>query len=405
MIEFVESKEIYASEETLRAKIELLQKTRMVDLAGDFYKQLNKESDIPDDMKNTRAEVIQSLQSLSKKAEKILEFLKDADNKQKLRATLENKKQMLQTISKENEIDEEQIEALFRYAKFQFDCGKYEISADLLDQFLLVSTDQAQTRSAMWGKLASNCLLQKWDQANEDLTKLKDMIEQTTFKTFLEQMRNRCWVCHWSLFVFFNQSEQGAVNLCDMFFQDKYMQAIQYEAPYLLRYLAAAVIMVKRRRASSVRDICRIMQVEQYRDPVLEFFDQLFVKFDFDGAQVALENCDSMLKNDFFLAKHINAFNENARMHIFETYCRVQKTIQIEELAKKLNLTLEDAERWIVNLIRTSKLRAKIDMEAGIVTMLTDTHSTHEQIFDKTKQMLAKTYQLAHTVLSHTPRD
>ena len=76
MIEFVESKEIYASEETLRAKIELLQKTRMVDLAGDFYKQLNKESDIPDDMKNTRAEVIQSLQSLSKKAEKILEFFK-----------------------------------------------------------------------------------------------------------------------------------------------------------------------------------------------------------------------------------------------------------------------------------------------------------------------------------------
>lgn len=38
-------------------------------------------------------------------------------------------------------------------------------------------------------------------------------------------------------------------------------------------------------------------------------------------------------------------------------------------LAEKLNLNYEEAERWIVNLIRNSKLDAKIDSETGAVTM------------------------------------
>ncbi|KAF3498674.1 hypothetical protein DY000_02052488 [Brassica cretica] len=38
-------------------------------------------------------------------------------------------------------------------------------------------------------------------------------------------------------------------------------------------------------------------------------------------------------------------------------------------LAEKLNLNYEEAERWIVNIIRTSKLDAKIDSESGTVIM------------------------------------
>ena len=91
----------------------------------------------------------------------------------------------------------------------------------------------------------------------------------------------------------------GILGLCDMFFQERYMQAIQYEAPHLLRYCACAVIMSKRRRGM-IKDISRIMQVEPYRDPMLEFFDQLFVKFDFDAAQKALENCEADDAKRFF---------------------------------------------------------------------------------------------------------
>lgn len=38
-------------------------------------------------------------------------------------------------------------------------------------------------------------------------------------------------------------------------------------------------------------------------------------------------------------------------------------------LAEKLNLNYEEAERWIVNLIRSSKLDARIDSKTGTVVM------------------------------------
>ena len=400
MIAFVESKNLFDSKEVLKAKMELLSKTNMVDLAGDVYKEINNASDIPEDMKQKRTEVISTLKMLNDKCATLIAFLKESG-----KALSRSDKRANKSLLKEqHSIGEDEIDALFQYAKCQFDCGKYEISAELLGQFRLLNEDQGKLRAALWGKLASDCLLQNWEHAMEDLTRLREAIDNDHFKTNLEQMRNRCWLCHWSLFIFFNHQEHqthdgGVMGLCDMFFQDRFMQAIQYEAPHLLRYCACAVIMNKRRRGM-IKDIARIMQVEPYRDPVLEFFDQLFVKFDFDAAQQALENCETMMRNDFFLSKFVDEFNEHARMHIFETYCRVQKTIKIEELAKKLNLDIDAAEKWIVNLIRTSKLRAKIDMDQGVMTMMTETRTPHEQIIERTKGMLAKTYQLAHAVSS-----
>lgn len=38
-------------------------------------------------------------------------------------------------------------------------------------------------------------------------------------------------------------------------------------------------------------------------------------------------------------------------------------------LAEKLNLSYEEAERWIVTLIRTSKLDAKIESKLGTIVM------------------------------------
>ena len=59
--------------------MELLSKTRMVDLAGDLYKQINSASDIPEEMKQKRTEVISSLKSVSDTCSKLLSFLKEND--------------------------------------------------------------------------------------------------------------------------------------------------------------------------------------------------------------------------------------------------------------------------------------------------------------------------------------
>lgn len=49
-------------------------------------------------------------------------------------------------------------------------------------------------------------------------------------------------------------------------------------------------------------------------------------------------------------------------------------------LADKLNMSSEDAERWIVNLIRNAHLDAKIDSKLGHVMMGTQAVSPYEQV-------------------------
>lgn len=311
--------------------------------------------------------------------------------------------------------------------------------------------------SALWGKFAADILMQDWDTALEDMARLREVIDskvrwrlpsdvhmaywrvvrrfglatrprasddvdrvqhttapwpittrwmrfvcvwQTIF-TPLNQLQQRMWLMHWSLFVFFNH-ENGRNSIIDLFFQERYMNAIQTNAHHLLRYLAAAVVVNKRRR-NVLKDLIRVIQQEahSYSDPITEFLECLFVHYDFEGAQVKLRQCEAVLDQDFFLQSIKEEFVENARLFVFETYCRIHQCIDIKMLAQKLNMDDDAAELWIVKLIRSAKLHAKIDSKAGTVIMGTQHLGIYEQIIDKTRQLSLRSYELASNTMKH----
>jgi len=66
-------------------------------------------------------------------------------------------------------------------------------------------------------------------------------------------------------------------------------------------------------------------------------------------------------------------------------------------LAEKLNMNPDEAERWIVNLIRNASLDAKIDSQQGTVVMGTQALSPYQTIIEKTKNLFTRTQGLAHT--------
>jgi len=68
---------------------------------------------------------------------------------------------------------------------------------------------------------------------------------------------------------------------------------------------------------------------------------------------------------------------------IFETFCRIHQCISIGMLAEKLNMTPEEAECWIVHLIRNARLDAKIDSKLGHVVMGTQPVSPYQQLVEK----------------------
>lgn len=69
----------------------------------------------------------------------------------------------------------------------------------------------------------------------------------------------------------------------------RYLNAIQTNANHLLRYLAIAVVVNKRRR-NMLKELIKVIQQEQYcyKDPITEFLECLHVNYDFDGAQQKL---------------------------------------------------------------------------------------------------------------------
>ena len=104
-----------------------------------------------------------------------------------------------------------------------------------------------------------------------------------------------------------------------------------------------------------------------------------------------------VLLNDFFLVARRDEFIENARLFIFETYCRIHNTISINMLAEKLNMEADRAEEWIVNLIRHARLDAKIDSKAGTVMMTPKVPSIYHQVIEKTKHLTFRSAQMNET--------
>lgn len=71
----------------------------------------------------------------------------------------------------------------------------------------------------LWGKLASEILVQNWDGALEDLTKLREFIDNGgggATASNMQALQQRTWLVHWSLFVFFNHVK-GRDLIIEMF--------------------------------------------------------------------------------------------------------------------------------------------------------------------------------------------
>jgi len=231
------------------------------------------------------------------------------------------------------------LDHLFNFAKFQYECGNYSGAAEYLSSHrLLISPNDKNYLNGLWGKLASEILMQNWETALDDLNRLKDYIDNTTFGSSLQSLQQRTWLIHWSLFVFFNHP-QGRELLIDMFLEKKqpyqkqqpYLNAIQTMCPHILRYLTTAVI-TNRQRRQYMKELVKVIQQEAYtyRDPITEFVECLYVNFDFDGAQRKLRECETVLDNDFFLVACLEDFIENARLFIFETFCQIHECISIK---------------------------------------------------------------------------
>ncbi|KAF9447013.1 eukaryotic translation initiation factor 3, subunit 6, partial [Macrolepiota fuliginosa MF-IS2] len=423
--------QLFPVEEVTQAQYELAKGTNMFDYAVTLFQQIHPDQEVPAEFDGKRQNAVSTHERLQQEAQAVLDVIENPDVAQALR---QDKNQNLQFLKDNYNLTLEQITALYNFGQFQYSYGNYSGAADYLYHFRVLSTDTDLTTSAHWGKLASDILTGKWDTALEELNTLRDLIDSRSSASILAaaaaasasgatkdktepalvQLHSRTWLVHWSLFIYFNH-KQGRTLLLETFLAPTYLNTIQTACPWILRYVTAAAILSRKassagsaanpispRVRNAIREVVKVIQMEeyQYQDPVTAFLKELYVEFDFEAAQRELRRAEEVVKNDFFLGDFREEFLDNARYLISEAYCRIHQRIDIGDLSERLNLSPDEGEKWVVNLIRETRMGAdaKIDLEKNIIEINRPALPVYQSVIEKTRGLALRTQALGAAI-------
>jgi len=384
ILDFYESKELYPKEQLLTEKIRLLSKTNMVAYAIEVYQQLHSTDKPPLEMEKQKANHLKTLQELKKN--KFLQLFND-DHREELQKLNENWNTAY--LSEHYKMTKEDLNSLYRQAKFYFECGQYNHASEQLKYFRALNVDPVKDLTALWGKLCADIVIANWDEATKDLSQLREAIENTVSP--IKQLQQRAWFIHWSLFVYFAKPG-GLISLLEQFLgNDRFLHTVQCACPWVYRYIVIASLITKTKQ----REVVRMIDHETYTDPILDFFKSIFGKYRLDEAEEKLGLCEPVLAADYFVNSNVDFtlkedFLKAGKYSICEAFCTIHSTIDIEVMSNKLKMTPEEAECWIVNFIRSTKLEAKIDIANNLVHVQPNVPSVYQQVLEKTKVLMLR---------------
>lgn len=171
-------------------------------------------------------------------------------------------------------------------------------------------------------------------------------------------------------------------------------------------------------------------------DPFLRLAVALARDRDLEAAKAALSECEVVMASDFFLCNVAGAlpggdaapggaegeevgqegeigasgsgansladlFLENARKQVYELYCKLHSSVDISMVAKQLRVSEEEAERWIVQLVRGSGLTARIDTRAKEVRMRAAVQSPHARLAQMANSVADQAGAVADSIGDH----
>ncbi|KAL7068388.1 PCI domain-containing protein [Cryptosporidium serpentis] len=351
------------------------------------------------------------------------------------------------------------IQQLLRLSRLYYLNGKYKESQNMLDILLKIIPECTNIEIPLttriecyFGSIANGIVsnLSLGDNIIQPSMYLNyfQLIDDTLSREFhkinpKQVYLYKSWLVHWALFPLFNQYVRessfnadktlvtsnytnnshgtmgsGNVNsnidtnsnpnnpanntwcpFLDWFASERNFQVVAIICPHLFRYLACFGILMRRHK-DVLDSIVNTLSFHRnsYRDSFTELLHKLLVDFDFDSSQEILVKCNSIMENDYFLFPLRNFIQGNARLLIFEIYCSIHKSIDLDTIAHELNMTNTETERWIVNLIRNLHLDGKLDYERNRVEMIDRTSNASQLISDKTRSVLFRSNMLAQNI-------
>mmetsp|Transcript_35680 Transcript_35680/g.112114 ORF Transcript_35680/g.112114 Transcript_35680/m.112114 type:complete len:405 (-) Transcript_35680:2171-3385(-) len=378
----------------------------MAEFALQIYQDNGLE--VPENMEAELDAALERIDTAEEAAKKVINLFEDPERVAELRGDDSERAITPALLERDAGITKADLRAYENWGKQAYESGDYAGASAVLFNLegvlraggLLSSNPRMLSLS--WGKLAACILNSDWDSAILEIKALSAAIGSAAgdkdYPEFgaVQALQARSWLLHWSLFVCFNHAE-GRTFMIEFFAQPENIEAIQNACPHLLRYLTVAHVMLIGRHRN-FHDLLKVLAQERhsYQDPITRFLEALRVEFDFDGAQTMLQACEEVLKNDFFTSEATEAFMSGARMFIFETFCRIHHTLDMNMLAERLAFNATEAEKFLVDLIRGSKLDARIDSARNYVVIGTGKsgQKVHTKVSDRTKDLASRAMAL-----------
>merc|ERR1719167_634479 len=126
----------------------------MADFAMDVFRQLYKDKEVSKELKDKRVTVVSELKSLQSAVVPITTILEDPHVTEQIQNSRDGR-QLFETLQKDHKFKPEYLDV-------------HRVLAPPSDKNFM---------NALWGKLASEILMQNWDTALEDVNRIKEIID------------------------------------------------------------------------------------------------------------------------------------------------------------------------------------------------------------------------------------
>jgi translation initiation factor 3 subunit E len=342
LMEFLGNQEDQDPNEVNQMKLELLRETNMADFCATIDMQIRDEDTPRQEWTQKREQVLKKNEEYDEATKGLMELMENSEVTNNLRS---DKIANMNYLKENHSVTDQQVTQLYEYGQFLYSMGDYEAASSHLITYNILAPDSEQTTNSVWGRLACDILLLQWEEAVKTIDNIRESLQNRPFANPVSTLHARVRLLHWALFPLFH-NEVGREKLVDLFFTQDFINSLQTGSPWLIRYLATAVISNRNRTSTTgknntsggatyqkqMKDLIRVVRQEgyEYQDPITEFIRALYVDFDFEEAQKKLGEAERVLKADFFTNTCVDDFVEAARHLISESYCKIHQRIDIK---------------------------------------------------------------------------
>jgi hypothetical protein len=173
---------------------------------------------------------------------------------------------------------------------------------------------------------------------------------------------------HWGLFLL-KYSREGLDSFLSLAFDEDYYSLIESSFKYILKYLIVFSIISKSKK--NIRRLRQTFDSISYSldqpDPFVSLFESMFESFSLEKSCSLLEECTTIMNNNYFLSGYPNLFMRKCKEMILENHVNLNTSIEFNTFLPLFSGNLETTKEFIEDFFKINHPGTVLNEKEGIV--------------------------------------